>query len=430
VKTNPKTPTVIILAAGLSTRLWPLGDKNFLRLGEQSFLQREVAILTNLGFGRLVVVVNPGNETAIRAELAATPCEIVVQTPDQSGMGGGLLAASTVLGNTPQAVLVTHAHANDPSALYQGLLSRYRQNPDQGCLVARYVAPEAYFAGGYLQLDAAQRVRGLVEKPGLAGVPLERLTTIVAHLHPDFDRFVTAIKTEVQKDLPADDLYERALSSLCQEIIYYPLKNKEPWLPLKYPWDLLPITEQFLAHLEDYRAPDAEVSSGAHLVGPIHLAAGVKILWGAEVIGPTWIGQGTVIGQFSMVRTSFVGDNCTIGVGSEVAKSYLGTGTKMHASRVLDSVTAPNEPGSYTHLGAGLITGNLRLDEGEVRSLVKGQLLPTGRRKFGAVVGPGAFIGLHVGLMPGVKIGARAKIYPGSIVYRDILDESEIGRPD
>jgi NDP-sugar pyrophosphorylase family protein len=430
VKANPKTPTVIILAAGGSTRLWPLGDKNLLRLGAQSFLRREVNVLTKLGFNRLLVVVNPNNEEAIRAELVATSCEIVVQASEQPGMGEGLLAASAVLGDAPQAVLVTHAHANEPTALYRGLLSRYQRDPDQGCLVARYVAPEAYFAGGYLQLDTAQRVWGLIEKPSPAEVPFERLTTILAHLHPDLNRFVTALKAESAKNLPTDDLYERALSSLCQEIIYYPLRNEEVWLPLKYPWDLLSITEQFLAQLEDYRDASVEVSPGAHLVGPVHLEAGVKILWGAEVVGPVWIGRDSVVGQFSMVRTSFVGDNCIIGVGSEIAKSYVGDGVKTHAARVLDSVIAQNEPGGYTHLGAGLITGNLRLDEKEVRSLVNGQVLATGRRKFGAVIGPGASIGLHVGLMPGVKIGAGAKVYPGSMVYHDLPDEGELGRPE
>jgi acetyltransferase-like isoleucine patch superfamily enzyme len=50
----------------------------------------------------------------------------------------------------------------------------------------------------------------------------------------------------------------------------------------------------------------------------------------------------------------------------------------------------------------------------------------TGRAKFGAVVGQDAFLSVDVMTMPGVKIGARAQIGPGTHVHQDILDDQRV----
>jgi bifunctional UDP-N-acetylglucosamine pyrophosphorylase/glucosamine-1-phosphate N-acetyltransferase len=89
----------------------------------------------------------------------------------------------------------------------------------------------------------------------------------------------------------------------------------------------------------------------------------------------------------------------------------------MHACRVLDSIFAQG-----VNFSAGCTTANLRIDKGVVSSIVKGQKLNTGREKLGAIVGRDAFIAVDAMTMPGVKIGERAQIGPGTHVIRDVAD--------
>ncbi|MBK8022299.1 MAG: hypothetical protein IPK19_12930 [Chloroflexi bacterium] len=89
----------------------------------------------------------------------------------------------------------------------------------------------------------------------------------------------------------------------------------------------------------------------------------------------------------------------------------------MHACRVLDSVFAP-----YVNFSAGCTTANLRIDRGPVPSFVKGNKVNTGRDKLGAIVGRGAFLAVDVMTMPGVKVGERARVGPGTHVHQDLND--------
>ncbi len=274
-------------------------------------------------------------------------------------------------------------------------------------------------------------IRAVVEKPGPDNVPPGRLVTIVAHLHPDFERLCEAIQREYAAAPGGqDDHYERAMSGLFSELTYRAVEYAGPWYALKYPWHLLAIARFFLSSLQGVVDEGASVSPGANVAGPVHLGKGARILWGADIKGPAWIGAGTLVGQFAQVRESIIGDGCVVGIHSEVNRSYVGDGATMHAGRVLDSVIAQTPAGmAGANVSAGVITANLRIDHGIVSSRVKGERVDTGLDKLGAVIGAGAFIAIQAGTMPGVKLGERSIVYPGAIVHRDVRDEEVFGRP-
>ncbi|MCA9902802.1 MAG: glucose-1-phosphate thymidylyltransferase, partial [Anaerolineae bacterium] len=81
---------------------------------------------------------------------------------------------------------------------------------------------------------------------------------------------------------------------------------------------------------------------------------------------------------------------------------------------------------SNVNFSAGCTTANLRIDHGSVASVVKGEKLNTGRSKLGAVIGQGAFLAVDVMTMPGVKIGERAQVGPGTHVHQDILNSQRV----
>jgi bifunctional UDP-N-acetylglucosamine pyrophosphorylase/glucosamine-1-phosphate N-acetyltransferase len=73
-------------------------------------------------------------------------------------------------------------------------------------------------------------------------------------------------------------------------------------------------------------------------------------------------------------------------------------------------------------MGSGSVLANLRLDEGEIYSLVKGQRTNTGKTKLGAMIGKNVRIGVNTSVMPGIKIGQNSFIGAGITIPEDIHD--------
>jgi bifunctional UDP-N-acetylglucosamine pyrophosphorylase/glucosamine-1-phosphate N-acetyltransferase len=231
-----------------------------------------------------------------------------------------------------------------------------------------------------------------------------------------------AIRAEYGKDLPGDDHYERAIDHLLKAHIFRVVPYQGHWKALKYPWHVLDVMEYFLSKLESQEVADsAFVAKTATLTGNVFIGPGAKVFPGAAVVGPAYIGAGTIVGNNALVRHSMVLDNCNVGFTTEVARSYVADGCQMHACRVLDSVFASN-----VNFSAGCTTANLRIDRGYVLSVVKGQKINSGRDNLGAIVGQDAFLAVDVMTMPGVKVGERAQVGPGTHVLHDVKDNQRI----
>ena len=67
------TPTLIILAGGASSRMWPLREKSLLRFGDQPLLLAQLARYQSLGFSKAVIVGNPENTELIRELIVGAP---------------------------------------------------------------------------------------------------------------------------------------------------------------------------------------------------------------------------------------------------------------------------------------------------------------------------------------------------------------------
>jgi bifunctional UDP-N-acetylglucosamine pyrophosphorylase/glucosamine-1-phosphate N-acetyltransferase len=88
-------------------------------------------------------------------------------------------------------------------------------------------------------------------------------------------------------------------------------------------------------------------------------------------------------------------------------------------SCVLDSIL-----GEDCTVAAGVIFSNFRFDEKEIKVLLKGDLVSTGRNKLGAIVGNKTKIGVNTSLMPGSLIGQESVIGPNVLVKGSIPDKS------
>lgn len=156
----------------------------------------------------------------------------------------------------------------------------------------------------------------------------------------------------------------------------------------------------------------------AELVGKPYIGQGVfvgpgtVIEHGAMIKGPAWIGSGCQVRSGAYIRENvIVGDGAVLGNSCEFKNCLIFDEAQVpHFNYVGDSIL-----GYKAHLGAGAILSNVRLDRGEIFvDAGDGARLPSGLRKFGAIIGDHAEIGCNAVLNPGSVIGRRALVYPGA----------------
>ena len=134
---------------------------------------------------------------------------------------------------------------------------------------------------------------------------------------------------------------------------------------------------------------------------------------GAYLIGPCYVGPRAVVRSGAYVREySWICADAVVGHATEVKHSILLPGAKApHFNYVGDSIL-----GKGANLGAGTKLSNLRNDGGEVHVRLDGQRIPSGLRKFGAVLGEGVATGCNSVTNPGVVLGCNSTVWPNVTV--------------
>lgn len=180
---------------------------------------------------------------------------------------------------------------------------------------------------------------------------------------------------------------------------------------IRYPWDLLRLNEEILTGLEPQIC--GTVRERVTIDGIIQLGEGSVILPGVYIEGNAVIGKNCKIGPNCYIRgNTSIGDCCHIGQAVEVKNSILADHVSIgHLSYIGDSIIA-----SDVNFGAGTIISNLRHDGQNHLYHSDGQLISTGRRKFGAVIGKGVHTGIHTSIYPGRWLAETASTLPGEIV--------------
>jgi bifunctional UDP-N-acetylglucosamine pyrophosphorylase/glucosamine-1-phosphate N-acetyltransferase len=397
------TPTlVVVLAGGSNSRFQPLRDKTLLPIFGRPLLLHHLDALAGAGFHDVVVVANDRTAGHVRALLEGyrrpgALVEVVVQERAE-GMGDAVLAAANAFGDAAlRPVLITQAHDVVEPELFRRLAEAIAAGGEElgGLITGRRMAE--YFPGGYLETGDGGRLRGIVEKPGAGNEPSD-LINIVIHWHRDAAALFEAIRAEYAKPASADDHYERALDALFARGYYQVFPYDGAWQPIKYPWHVLDVMDFYLAR------------SGDEVV-----AEGVRVFDGAKIVGPSYIGPGSIVGNGSLVRASMIGENTEVGYGCEVARSWVGSNVHLHHAYVGDSVVD-----DHAGLAFGTVTANWPFYPPPVRSSAAGERLRTEREKFGAIVGARVRTGIGVLLYPGVKVGYGAYIGPGVVVTGDV----------
>lgn len=174
-------------------------------------------------------------------------------------------------------------------------------------------------------------------------------------------------------------------------------------------WDALKRLSDWCRSRVKRSSIQGKVSKRAVIEGPVIIEKGTVVEAGAHVKGPAWIGRDCEIRHGAYLRGDvIVGDGAVIGNSCEVKHSVIGReGQVPHLAYVGDSVL-----GCKTHLGAGVIASNVKLNRETVKVVMAGHTYDTGLVKFGAIVGDETEIGCNCVLNPGSVIGSRCLMYP------------------
>jgi NDP-sugar pyrophosphorylase family protein len=176
-----------------------------------------------------------------------------------------------------------------------------------------------------------------------------------------------------------------------------------------YPWEILSELSDFILELSKklpnseydeifsgvFAHKSAKISDNTCILGPTVICEDAQIRHGAFVRGSAIIGRGAVIGNSTEIKNSVIFDKAQI----------------PHFNYVGDSVL-----GYRAHLGAGVITSNVRLDKRSVLIRCKEGNIETGLKKCGAMIGDFVEVGCNSVLNPGSVVVAHTRIAPLSSI--------------
>jgi bifunctional UDP-N-acetylglucosamine pyrophosphorylase/glucosamine-1-phosphate N-acetyltransferase len=394
----------VIMAAGKSTRTYPLTltrPKALLPIGNRAIIEHQLEALAPLVDGFVVVV--GYLQEMLRARLGGAYRGIpiaYVEQREQRGTGHAVLACAGHLDAPFLAI-------NGDDWYDGGDLARLAAAPMSA--LAKEMADPRQFA--IYEIAGEDRVVRLVEKP----------KEIFSHLGNIGAYHFTPEVFDVLRTTPPSERGEieitAAVQTLAQGGGFRVVRAEGAWWPVGYPWSLLDVNEWYLKERMEH-CVGGEVHPQAVIRGRVNIAATAKIGPGVVIDGPVMVGEGAEVGPNCWLRPgAVIGPQAKVGQGSEIKNSVLFEGAKApHQNYVGDSIL-----GAHVNLGCGTVTANLRHDNRHVRSVVKGELIDTGRRKLGAILGDGVHTGIHTSLYPGRKLWPHTSTRPGEVVQRDVM---------
>ncbi|MBR5490891.1 MAG: UDP-N-acetylglucosamine pyrophosphorylase, partial [Oscillospiraceae bacterium] len=154
----------------------------------------------------------------------------------------------------------------------------------------------------------------------------------------------------------------------------------------EYPWEVLEDIKAFILSL-GATLPEEEFD---HPQEDVWIAKDAKVFPSAYIAGPCIIDKGAEVRHCAFIRGSaIIGKNAVVGNSTELKNVVLFDGVQVpHYNYVGDSIL-----GHKAHMGAGSITSNVKGDKKLVVIKNGDELIPTGRKKVGAILGDFAEIG-------------------------------------
>ncbi|HEV7733056.1 MAG TPA: bifunctional UDP-N-acetylglucosamine diphosphorylase/glucosamine-1-phosphate N-acetyltransferase GlmU [Candidatus Binatia bacterium] len=431
---------VVVLAAGLGTRMRSQQAKVLHELGGRPLLRYPLAAVGTLDPDRVVVVVGHQAD-AVRKVAEASGLrglETAVQA-EQRGTGHAVRCAAPALDGFDGDVMILYGDAPliRPATLKRLLDAHRDQQADITLLTMRFSDPTGY---GRIVRESDGRVRGIVEQkdateaeraitevnPGFYCVRAEVLLPLLAQLRSDNAQgefYLTDVVglaaqagrrvVTVETDRPEE------LAGINTRV---ELARMETQLRAETVERLMAAGVTFEDPATAYVGPDVTIGADT-IVGPnVTLRGRTRIGGGCRLDGTSWltdatladgvhlrfgcvveeaeIGPGAIIGPFARLRPGTqLAERVHIGNFVETKKARVGAGTKANHLTYLGDC----EIGPDTNVGAGTITCNY-----------------DGFAKHKTTIGARVQIGSDTQLVAPVTVGDDAYIAAGTTVTKDV----------
>jgi bifunctional UDP-N-acetylglucosamine pyrophosphorylase/glucosamine-1-phosphate N-acetyltransferase len=388
----------VIMAAGKSTRTWPLTltkPKPLLKVMNKEILKHNLDAFQGL-VDEVIIIVGYRKEM-IEKEIGHKYGKLKIRFAEQKkqlGTGHALMSVEKLIKG--KFIVIGGDDIFSKKDIKTCLKHKYAV---LGCEVEE---PSRF---GVFVVDN-KKVKKIVEKPKKFVSNLANTGLYV------FDK--TVFKFKIKKSPRGEYEIIDYINALVKNEKVVCEKVKGHWLSVGYPWDLIVANNVLVSGIKN--DIKGNIEKNVTVKGKIKVGKGTEILSGTYIVGNIVIGENCRIGPNCFLRgNTSIGNGCHIGQAVEIKNSIIMDKTNVpHLSYIGDSVIGEN-----SNLGAGTTTANLRHDNKNVKSVVKGEMVDTGMRKLGTIIADGVHTGINTTIYPGRKIWPEVGTLPGEIIDKD-----------
>lgn len=392
----------VILAAGLSTRTHPLTltrPKPLLMAAGRTILEHNLRQLEGLAEEAILITGYRDRQIKSFVKKIKKDFKFKISTVRQKEQLGTGHAASQV------------EDMIDDKFLVMGGDDFFSEKDIKSVIKHRYavLAQEVKNPSRYgVFVTKNKKVRKLVEKPEVFVSNLANTGLYV------FDQDIFGLLKDLNKSKRDEYEITDAVGELAKKEDVMVERVKDYWIPIGYPWDLLRANRALLKDLK--KDIQGKVEKGAVVKGKLSLGKGSTISKGAYLEGPVYIGRNCRIKSGAYLKGPVsIGDECEIR-NAEVKESVVFQNTKVGKKANIDSSVV----GSKVMIGDLTKTSEERPDQKNILSEVKGELVDTGRKKLGTVMGDSSVTGFNTVIYPGRKVWPKRKTRENMVVKEDI----------
>ncbi len=405
-----------ILAAGESTRMRPLTaniPKPLLLVAGKPFLEHAITSLKKAGIKDIMILIGWRSDRLQEYFGDGSDFGVSINYIHQNERYGTAHAIGTARQYFKKPFLCFNGDVLVTDGVVNGILRSYKKHRSPIMALANVLDPTGL---GVVEVEK-NKVKHIIEKPK---TNIGNLINAGLYLFDEkiFDA-VDKTPLSVRGEYEITDAIEIMITKMSHPVFVYELKDQ--WLDISMPWHLLNANEILMKTTTTKN--EGTIQKFTTLEGVVRVGKGTVIRNGSYIIGPVIIGKDCVIGPNCLIRgNTSIGNNCKIGNAVEVKNSIIMSNTNVpHHSYVGDSIL-----GEHCNLGSGTKVANLRLDNKNIYTFVKGERVETNRRKLGVIMGDHVKTGVNSVINIGTVIGENSQLGPGAIASGAIAPNSII----
>jgi bifunctional UDP-N-acetylglucosamine pyrophosphorylase / glucosamine-1-phosphate N-acetyltransferase len=417
--------TAIILAAGKGTRMKSDMSKVLHQVAGLSMIGHVIKLCQNLHVRNIIIVVGHHAEQVKQEALKHAPNAIFVEQSEQLGTGHAVNCASDYLKDTEGDAIILYA---DTPLITQQTIEQMQEIRLQGA-DSVFLGFETHNPAHYGRLIISETDGELLDIVEAKEATAEQLKINLCNSGVILTKAgqLPFLLSQIDNNNAKGEYYltdivkigknhgKKTYIGLCDESEVIGVNSRAELAHVEMIYQTHKRLEMMNAGITlqlpqtIYFSYDTQIAQDTLIEPNVYFGTGVVIeknvhIKASSYLEGCYVGENTVVGPFARLRPeTSLGQGVRIGNFVEIKKSILENNAKVnHLSYIGDSMV-----GADVNIGAGTITCNY-----------------DGINKHRTVIEKGAFIGSNTALVAPVKIGKNALIGAGSVITKDVPENS------